>query len=107
MWWRRSSPPSSDRNLVHPPRLLAAADRHALAVLATGPDAVIEGEIVADHADAMQVSRAVANQHRALQRRADLAVLDLVGLGALEHVFSRSYVDLAAAEVHGIDAVLH
>ena len=41
------------------------------------------------------------------KRRADLAVLDLVGLGALEHVFARGDVDLAAAEIRGVDAVLH
>ena len=57
--------------------------------------------------DAVQVGRPVADQHRALDRRADLAVLDAVGLGALEHVFARGDVDLAAAEIHRIDAVLH
>ena len=64
-------------------------------------------EVVADHADAMQIGRPVADQHGALDRRADLAVLDLVGLGALEHVFARGDVDLAAAEVDGVKAVLH
>ncbi len=55
----------------------------------------------------MQVGRPVADQHRALQGRAELAVLDLVGLGALEHIFARGDVDLAAAEIRGVDAVLH
>ena len=55
----------------------------------------------------MQVGRPVADQHRALQGGAELAVLDLVGLGALEHVFARGDVDLAAAEIRGVDAVLH
>ena len=88
-------------------RRLADADRHALAVLAAGADAVIEREVVADHRDAVQVGRPVADQHGALDRRADLAVLDAIGLGALEHVFARGDVDLAAAEMHGVDAVLH
>src|ERR1700712_1223906 len=72
-----AGPPHCDA--LHPQRRLADADRHALAVLAAGADAGIELKIVADHGDAMQVGRAVADQHRALQRRADPAVLDLVG----------------------------
>src|SRR5262245_55488626 len=86
---RGSATGASDRDAVHAQRRLADADRHALAVLAAGADAGVELEIVADHADAMQVGRPVADQHGALQRRADLAVLDLVGLGALEHVLAR------------------
>ena len=39
--------------------------------------------------------------------RADLAVLDLVGLGAGEHELAGGDVDLAAAEIHGIETVLH
>src|SRR3989449_10178441 len=95
----RDSTRPTDRDPVHPQRRLADADRHALAVLAAGADAGIEREVVADHGDAMQVGRAVADQHGALQRRADLAVLDLVGLGALEDIFARGDVDLAAAEI--------
>ena len=48
-------------------------------------------------------------EHRragALQRRAELAVFDLVGLGHVEHVFARGDVDLPAAEIGAIDAVL-
>ena len=77
---------SSDRNPFHPQRRLADADRHALAVLAAGADSRIERKIVPDHGDAVQVGRPVADQHRALQGCPDLAVLDLVGLGALEHI---------------------
>ena len=79
---------SSNRNALHPQRRLADADRHALAVLAAGADAGVEREIVADHGDPVQIGRPVADQDRALQRRADLAVLDFVGLGALEYVFA-------------------
>jgi hypothetical protein len=53
----------------------------------------------------VQVGRPVADQHRALQRRTDLAIFDLVGLGALEHIFARGDVDLAPAKIGGVDAV--
>src|ERR1700734_296286 len=86
---------------------LADADGNPLAVLAAGADAVVELEIVADHRHPVQVGRAIADQHGALDRRADFAVLEPIGFGALEHVFARSDVDLAATEIDGIDAVLH
>src|SRR5580698_11179202 len=78
---------AADGDAIHPQRRLADADRHALAVLAAGADAVVEREIVTDHSHAMHVSRPIADQHGALDRCADFAVLDLVGLSALEHVF--------------------
>src|SRR5262249_43162907 len=59
-----------------------------------------------DHADAVEVGWAVANQHGALQRRAYFAVLDSIGLGHVEHVLARGDVDLTAAEVDRVDAVL-
>src|SRR5262245_66477107 len=96
---------STDGDLVHAQRRLPDTDRHALAVLAAGADARIEGEIVAYHCDAMEVGRPVADQHCAFDRRADLTVLDPVGLGALEHIFSRSNVDLAAAKADGVKPV--
>src|SRR5262245_65408398 len=98
---------SADGDLVHAQRGLSDTDRHALAVLAGGADARIEGEIVAYHCDTMEVGRPVADQHCALDRRADLTVLDPVGLGALEHIFSRSNVDLAAAKADRVKPVLH
>ena len=75
-------------------------------MLAAGADAGIKFDIVADHGDAMQIGRTVSDQHGALQRRAELTVLDFVGLGALEHVFAGGNVDLAAAEIGREDAVL-
>src|SRR4029078_8696469 len=96
---------SADGDLVHPQRRLSDPDRHALAVLAAGSDTRIEGEIVADDCGAMEVGRAVADQHGAFDRRADLAVLDPVSLGALEHVFSRRDVDLSAAKTYNIYTV--
>src|SRR6185437_5243903 len=97
---------AADGDAVDAQRRLADADRHALAVLAAGADAAVECKVVADHRHAVQVGRSVADQHRALDRRPDLAVLDAIRLGTLEHVFARGDVDLAAAEMHGVDAVL-
>src|SRR4029077_12985884 len=54
----------------------------------------------------MEIGRAVADEHCAFDRCANLAVFDPVGLGALEHIFPRRDVNLAAAEVHSIEAVL-
>src|SRR6478672_4446124 len=94
-------------NAVHPQGWLADADRYSLAVFAAGADAGVELEIVADHGDALEIGRSVADQHGALERRAELAVLDLEGLGDVEHVLARGDVDLAAAEVDAVHAVLH
>src|SRR5580692_9987953 len=100
-------PGAAYRNTVDAQGWLADADRDALAVLAASADAVIELEIVADHRHPVQVGRPVADQHGALDRRTDFAVLEPIGFRALEHVFARGDVDLAAAEIDGVDAVLH
>src|SRR5579871_2749698 len=63
---------------------LADAHGDALAVLAADADAGVEAEVVADQGHAGQRRGAVADQGRALDRRRHLAVLDEVGLGALE-----------------------
>src|SRR6185295_20023116 len=99
----RLSAGPADRDGVHAQGGLADADRHPLAVLAAGADTGIEREVVADHADAIEVGRPVADQHGALERAAELAAVDLVGFRHLEHVFARLDVDLAAAEAHRID----
>src|SRR5512145_2221092 len=96
----------ADRDPLHAQGGLADADRNALAVLAARADAGIELEVVADHADAVEVGRAIPDQHGALERTPELAVRHLVGLGDLEHVLARRDVDLPAAEADGIDAVL-
>src|SRR5262249_36317023 len=97
---------SADGDLVHPQRRLTDTDRHSLAVLAAGADTRIESKIVADHCDAMKVSRTVADQHGTFDGRTDLAVFNLVGLGALEHVFSGGDVDLSAAKADSEKPVL-
>ena len=45
-------------------------------------------------------------RHRTFDRRADLAVLNAVSLGALEHIFARRDIDLAAAKISGIECRL-
>jgi hypothetical protein len=90
-------------------RCAASAGRRRparLAFLAAGADAAVELQVVADHADARQHVGAVADQRRALDRRADLAVLDQVGLARGEHEFARGDVDLAAAEIDRVQALL-
>src|SRR5580704_14572130 len=100
-------PRPADGDAVDAQGRLADADGDALAVLAASADAVVELEIVADHRYAAQVGRPVADQHGAFDRRADFAVLEPIGFRALEHVFARGDVDLTAAEIDGVDAVLH
>src|SRR5262245_59494501 len=86
-WFSGSAGPA-DRDAVHAQGGLADAHRHALAVLAARTDTRIELEIVADHPDPVEVGRTVADQHGSLQRLRQLAVLDLVSLGDLEHVLA-------------------
>ena len=70
-------------------------------------DAMDEREVVADALDAGEDGRAVADQGRALDRGADTAVLDFVGLGAGEDELAVGDVDLAAAKTLGVNAALH
>src|SRR6202000_3015567 len=95
-----------NRNPFHPQRRLADTDRHTLTILAAGADLGVERQIAADHRDPMQVGRSVTDQHCAFQGRADLAVFDPIGLGALEYIFAGRDVDLATAEIRGKNAVL-
>src|SRR5688572_27491016 len=83
--WGVSGRRAADCDLVDADCRLADADRHALTVLAAGADAGVELHVIPDHLHAGQRVRTVADQHSALDRWADLAVLDLVGLGAGEH----------------------
>src|SRR3546814_11134456 len=61
--------------------------------LAAGADAVVELHVVADHLHLGHHIGAVADEGGALHRRAHLAVLDEVGLGAGEHELARGDVD--------------
>src|SRR5262249_7186328 len=97
---------AADGEAVDQHARLADADRHALAVLAAGADALVELHVVADHRDAGERIRPVADQHRALDRRTDLAVLDQVRFGGVEHELARGDVDLAAAEIDRVEPAL-
>src|SRR5207247_7573686 len=97
---------AADRQPVHAQRWLADPDRHALAVLAAGADAIVEPQIVADHRDLGDRVGAVADQRRTLDRRADLAVLDEVGLGRREDEFPGGDVDAAAAKIERVKPAL-
>src|ERR1700751_3726128 len=98
---------AADRHLVDTQRRLTDAHRHALAFLAAHADARIELHVVADHADEFERFRPAADQRRALDRVGDLAVFDHVRLGGREHELAVRDVDLAAAEVHRVQTVLH
>jgi hypothetical protein len=78
-----------------------------LAGLAAGADAGIECHVVADHGDFLQHFLARTDQRGALDRPADAAVFDLVGLRAGEDELAGDDVDLAAAEAGGVDALFH
>src|SRR5690349_5835800 len=82
------------------------AHRDAPALLAARADARIELHVVADHHDPGERVGAVADDGGALHRVLDLAVLDPERLARGEHELAARDVDLAAAEVRGIEAAL-
>src|SRR5574338_674698 len=87
-------------------RGLSDTDWDALSALAAGADAIIELEVVADHFDPRQRARTIANKRRALDRIFDRAVLDVVGLGALEDELAGGDVDLSASEIDRVNTAL-
>src|SRR5215471_2236590 len=87
-------------------RRLSDANGNTLPILPAGTDAWVELHVVSDHGDAGHGVRTITDKCRPLNRRADLAVFDLVSLGTREHEFAGRDVDLAAAELHRIDTVL-
>src|SRR5699024_9233528 len=97
---------AADGDRVDLERGLAHAHRYALAVLAAHADALVQGHIIADHGDALEHFGAVADQRRALDRRADATVFDAIGLVGREHEVARGDIHRAAGEIHCIDAVV-
>src|SRR6185312_3739083 len=85
---------------------LADARWHRLPAFAADADALVECHVIADRLDAGQRRRAIADQGCALDRGAELAVLDLISYGAGEDELARSNVHLAAAEAFGVNAIL-
>src|ERR1700678_3436156 len=81
--------------------------RNGLSIFAASADAFVEFQIVAHHRDASQHVRAVADQSCSFDGRGDVAVFDHVGFRGSEDEFSVGDIDLASAEVDGVDATLH
>src|SRR5260370_3013345 len=94
------------RSAVDAQRGLAHAHRHALAFLAAGANAAVQAHVVADHGDVLERFRTAAHDGRALDGVLDLAVLDPIGLAGGEHELAAGDIDLAAAEVGGVQALL-
>src|ERR1700733_11680250 len=119
--WRAATPKSNSRALGQFPRLSGATDgqavdaqrrltdahRHALAFLAARAHTIIKFQVVADHADACEHIRPVADECCPFQRRAEPAVFDPVRLARRKDEFSGGDINLAAAEVDRIDATRH
>src|SRR5512146_3362360 len=84
----------------------ADADGDGLAVFAAGAYALVEFEVVADHADARQNVGAVADQGGVLDRRSDFAIFDQISLGGGKDEFAVGDIDLATTEIHGVKAAL-
>src|SRR5207237_5442792 len=103
--WRRTHR-AADGQPVHAQRRLADPDRDALAVLAAGPDAIVEPQIVADHCDLGHRVGAVADQRRALDRGADLPVFDQIRFRGGEDELARGDIDATAAEIDRVEAAL-
>src|SRR6266542_3568448 len=98
---------SADSDAVYAQGRLADSDRDALAILAAGANPGIKLEVVADHADPVEVGWAIADQHGSLEGPSKLSILDPVGLGDLDDVFARGDVDLTPTEIGGIDPALN
>src|SRR5258707_3641957 len=104
---RRLLSRAADRECIDPERRLTDADRHALSILAAGSNTVVELQVVADHRDAHQHVRTVADQGRALEGRAHAAVLDRIRLARREHELARGAIHLPAAEIDRVYAALN
>src|SRR5690606_3477909 len=85
-----------------------AAHTHgdALAVFATGPDAVGEGYVVPKHGYLAQCFGPVSDKIHPFEGGGDFSVLDQVALRQREHEVSIGNVDLAPAEGVGVDPLL-
>ena len=73
--------------------------------LAADANAFIQRHVIAKANDLVERGWAIANQGRALDRVAQLAILDQIGLGAAKYEFARHDVDLPAAKAFGEDTV--
>src|SRR4051812_38106559 len=98
---------STNGEAIHLQSRNSDADGDALPILAAGANAFIEREVVADHGDTREHVGAVADEGGVLERRSDYAILDHVSLASGKDELAVGDIHLAAAEVYGVDAVLH
>src|SRR5881628_758479 len=98
---------SADGDAVDADRREPDAHRHGLAVLAARPNTLVELQVATDTRDAREGLGAVPDQRRPFDRRRDASVLDQVRLARREDELPVRDVHLAAAEGHGVEAVLH
>ena len=86
---------------------MANANRHALALLAASANAGVECHVIGNHADLRQRIRPIADQGRALHRRADLTVFNQVSFRCAKDEFAGGDIHLPAAEIHRVKPALH
>jgi len=77
-----------------------------LTVLPARPNSLVQLQVIAHHGYSSENIRAVADQRGAPDRLCDLSVLDHVGLAGRKDELAARDVHLAAAEGHGVQAVL-
>src|SRR5260370_6940805 len=88
-WLQRASRArAADRQPVHSQCRLTDTDRHALTVLPTGADPVVEAKIVADHRDFGQRLRPFADQSCPFSPRSDLPPLDQLRFGSRKYALA-------------------
>src|SRR6266850_1340187 len=85
----------------------ADADGHALPIFAAGAYTFIELKVVSDHGDAGEGVGTVSDESGVLYWRGDHAILYQVGLGGREHELAVGDINLAAAEVCGVQTTLY
>ena len=104
---RPDLPGATDSQLVDFQSRLTDTDRHRLSFLAAGTNTAIEFEIRTDHRDLAKHSRTVTDEHCAFDRSSQLSFLDEISLVHGENEFARRNVNLAAAEVWRINALIN
>src|SRR5262249_31543556 len=102
----RSDLGAADGQVVDAHRRQADAHRHGLTIFPARAEAGVGLRVVADARHVLERFGPHADQRDSLERAAELALLDLVGLGDLEDEVSVGDVDLPAAEVRAVDAAV-
>src|SRR5688572_16912609 len=98
---------ASDGDRGHADRRHALRHRHRLAVLAAGPAALVDGEVVGDHVHLLEDLGAVADDVDVLDRPGELAILDEEAVLHVEGEVAGADLYLAVGERRAVDALLH